>query len=160
MMKYKNNPCNIRYVERNCWLGQIAPKKGFCQFKSCEYGFRAVYILLRRYHSFGCKTFYQIFKRFAPASDGNYPLEYAKFVASQCGLKPTDEPTEHNYVDMVVAMARLEQGSYDPKWYDYALAACGLCSPVVECRLDDVRSLPSIVNNGSIKFEVKDENIF
>lgn len=80
-MKYKNNPLNIRYRECNNWQGQLSPKKGFCEFKSLYYGYRAAVILLNRYKKNGVCTVRQIVSRWAPPSENNTD-NYVSFVVS------------------------------------------------------------------------------
>ena len=81
-MKYKNNPLNIRFSIANNWIGQIKPKKGFCQFKSLYYGFRAGVRLIIRYRSFGKTCISQIINRFAPPSE-NKTGQYIDYVVKR-----------------------------------------------------------------------------
>lgn len=79
-MKYQNNPLNIRYREANHWLGQLSPKKGFCEFRSLYYGLRAAAIIISRYRAHGVKTIGSIIRRWAPPSDNNPTDNCIKFV--------------------------------------------------------------------------------
>lgn len=82
-MKYvRNNPLNIRYSEKNEWLGQIGERNGFCVFSEEKYGWRAGFVLLKNYHKKGFRTVSQIIHRFAPASE-NPTSSYVSFVCDK-----------------------------------------------------------------------------
>lgn len=77
-MRYKNNPANIRYSDSNRWLGQIAPKNGFCQFEDISYGIRALCIVLRTYiRKYNLTSVPQIISTFAPEYENNTPAYIA-----------------------------------------------------------------------------------
>lgn len=88
-MKYLNNPCNVR-VSSARWLGSVESKRGFCQFKSLKYGVRVVlYLLLKTYPRYGCKTVESCIKRFCPFGDGNNnPAAYIDYVCYDGRLRP------------------------------------------------------------------------
>lgn len=79
MMRYKNNPCNIRWSPRNDWRGQIEPLNGFCQFSDLEFGVRATLRLLENYRKKNLVTIGQIVSRFAPPKE-NATAAYIDFV--------------------------------------------------------------------------------
>lgn len=82
-MKYaRNNPLNIRYSEKNQWLGQTGERNGFCVFSDEKYGWRAAFVLLKNYHKKGFRTISQIIHRFAPASE-NPTSSYVDFVCKK-----------------------------------------------------------------------------
>lgn len=80
IMRYKNNPANIRYSQSNHWLGQSDPDNGFCTFTELDCGVRALMILLKRYiNSYHLRSVGSIIKRFAPVSE-NPTFAYIRFV--------------------------------------------------------------------------------
>lgn len=79
-MNYENNPLNIRYKESNHWQGQIAPFKGFCQFRSIYYGLRAAALIIARYRAHGVVTIEKIVSRWAPPCDNNPTENYINYV--------------------------------------------------------------------------------
>lgn len=79
-----NNPLNIRYSASNDWVGRVNIKNDpdFEEFTLPSYGYRAAFILLRKYiYVYCCKNIGQIIARWAPAADGNNPGHYAETVA-------------------------------------------------------------------------------
>lgn len=83
-----NNPLNIRYSPLNNWAGQIGQERGFCHFKTVEYGYRAAIKLLIVYLSRGINTPRKIISTWAPASDGNDVDAYVGFVCRPFGWSP------------------------------------------------------------------------
>lgn len=83
-----NNPLNIRYSPLNNWAGQIGQERGFCHFKTVEYGYRAAIKLLIVYISRGLNTPRKIISTWAPASDGNDVDAYVGFVCRPFGWSP------------------------------------------------------------------------
>lgn len=82
-MKYtRNNPLNIRYSEKNQWLGQTGERNGFCVFSEEKFGWRAGFVLLKNYYKKGFRTVSQIIHRFAPASE-NPTSSYVSFVCDK-----------------------------------------------------------------------------
>lgn len=82
-MKYtRNNPLNIRYSEKNEWLGQTGERNGFCVFSEEKFGWRAAFILLKNYYKKGYRSVSQIVHRFAPASE-NPTSSYVSFVCDK-----------------------------------------------------------------------------
>lgn len=82
-MKYKNNPLNIRFSPSAKWQGLVGSLNGFCIFDTMSSCIRAALILLlvtypRKYK---CDTIYSAIWKWAPASDGNDPVAYIKFIA-------------------------------------------------------------------------------
>lgn len=79
-----NNPLNIRYNVNNDWVGRVNIKKDmdFEEFTLQSFGYRAAFILLRKYiYVYCCKNIKQIIARWAPAADGNNSGRYAETVA-------------------------------------------------------------------------------
>lgn len=121
-MKYtRNNPLNIRYSEKNQWLGQIGERHGFCVFSEEKYGWRAGFILLKNYYKKGFRTISQIIHRFAPASE-NPTSSYVSFVCGkmqQIGYESygvefkdaaLDLGNDMVVVDLLVVMSTFESG--------------------------------------------------
>lgn len=137
-MKYKNNPLNIRYNQRNNWQGQLRPVKGFCTFKSLYYGFRAAYRLLERYELFGVITVRGIITRWAPPCDDNNTDAYIAYVCHLLDWTPdrvVKDPVDRG--NLLLAMGRFEQSSYDFDWFD---------------------TVRDLVNNIEFKNSLKNEN--
>ena len=86
-----NNPGNIRKGLN--WLG-LADKQtdpAFCQFKSMEYGVRAIGKLLMTYQSkHGLRTIRGMINRWAPPQDHNDTTAYVNYVCRQLMVKPDD----------------------------------------------------------------------
>lgn len=121
-MKYtRNNPLNIRYSEKNQWLGQTGERNGFCVFSEEKYGWRAAFVLLKNYYKKGFRTISQIIHRFAPASE-NPTSSYVSFVCSKLqqfgyesyGVEFKDAALDLGndmvVVDLLVVMSMFESG--------------------------------------------------
>lgn len=117
----RNNPLNIRYSEKNQWLGQTGERNGFCVFSEEKYGWRAAFILLKNYYKKGFRTISQIVHRFAPASE-NPTSSYVEFVCDklqQFGYESygvefkdagLDLGNDMVVVDLLVVMSMFESG--------------------------------------------------
>ena len=85
-----NNPGNLR---KGCkWLGlsPVQTDKDFCQFKTMEYGIRALLITLRTYYiKYGCNTVRKIISRYAPPNE-NLTDSYIKFICEKGGFLPDE----------------------------------------------------------------------
>lgn len=109
------NPCNIR-ISKTKYLGEITPSqdRAFKQFKSMDWGYRAVFVLLHHYyHKRGLKTIRQIISRYAPPVENNTE-SYIKAVASAVFLSPDDiVPMEERetMILIVSAMSKVENGT-------------------------------------------------
>lgn len=121
-MKYtRNNPLNIRYSEKNEWLGQTGERNGFCVFSEEKYGWRAAFVLLKNYYKKGFRTISQIIHRFAPASE-NPTSSYVSFVSDKLqqfgyeayGMEFKDAQLDLSndmvVVDLLVVMSMFESG--------------------------------------------------
>lgn len=121
-MKYtRNNPLNIRYSEKNEWLGQTGERNGFCVFSEEKYGWRAAFVLLKNYYKKGFRTISQIIHRFAPASE-NPTSSYVSFVCDKLqqygyeayGVEFKDAQLDLGndmvVVDLLVVMSMFESG--------------------------------------------------
>lgn len=121
-MKYtRNNPLNIRYSDKNDWLGQVGERNGFCVFSDDKYGWRAAFILIKNYHKKGFSSINKIIHRFAPASE-NPTSSYVGFVckkmkgmgyeASGMDFKdaPLDLSNDMIVIDLLMCMSKFETG--------------------------------------------------
>lgn len=121
-----NNPLNIRLSDKNNWKGEIKPSadNSFCQFQSMAYGFRAAMVCIRTYITkYNCSTLQDIINRWAPWTDGNNPVNYARKVMNKF---PDTFPGKDTRIDynnreqmarLVYAMAIVENGS-EPQMTD------------------------------------------
>lgn len=124
-----NNPLNIRIG--NSWIGEVASPDDdeFEQFVSLRWGFRAAFIILRRYiKRYRLNTVALIVSRWAPRSE-NDTEAYIVDVVLGSGIKSTDiikfEDRE-TMVRLAIAMARVECGcpvSIKDAYQGYDLAA-------------------------------------
>lgn len=108
-----NNPLNIRIG--NTWLGERnnPTDQEFEEFVTMEYGFRAAFLILRRYiRRYGKNTVTSIVSTWAPSSE-NDTLKYIDTVCAFSGLSPVQPIKYEDKVTMchlVSAMARVECG--------------------------------------------------
>jgi len=127
-----NNPGNLRIGQP--WQGlmpkdQMTPDQraetSFAVFKEPKWGFRALAILLKNYHTmYGRKTIFQIISRFAPKNE-NDTTAYIQSVCDQVGVGPDDQiDTTRRIINfhLCKAIAKHETGSWEPYWSDDALA--------------------------------------
>lgn len=85
-----NNPGNIRWGDD--WQGLVPESqltdKSFCQFKTPEYGIRAMIMILRNYQrKYGLNTVAKIISRWAPPNE-NDTQAYIGSVAKSVGVTP------------------------------------------------------------------------
>ena len=119
-----NNPLNIRLTATR-WVGMRAKQedKGFCQFNSMAYGWRAAFMLLfSYYYKHGLKTVRDIISRWAPPSDGNITEAYINSVVidmfwPEAEMSITDkselgDPREKplHWFMLALSMFKVEQG--------------------------------------------------
>jgi len=115
-----NNPMNIRAIRNNSWLGKINtagnPFK-FEQFTFMWQGYRAGMKILKSLYAEGHHTLQDIISAYAPAGDGNNPIQYAKTVSESSGI-PIDTNlaislNDQDKMGMIVSsMAMVEQGAH------------------------------------------------
>ena len=114
-----NNPLNIRHGKSK-WVGmcKFQTDTNFVQFVSKLYGYRAAFVLLRKYIKRGLNTIGKIINGWAPPSDGNNTKSYINYVGSKTGidvnlvLKFEDID---KLVEIVRCMARMESGIDEDK---------------------------------------------
>lgn len=111
------NPLNIRFSERNHWLGLDPARpcvKGFCRFISMAHGYRAAVVLMKTYiRHRGCDTPRRIISRWAPPSENRTEL-YVAAVCGRSGLQPDERISVAGpqVGRLVAAMARQETGAH------------------------------------------------
>lgn len=117
-----NNPGNIRWGDE--WQGLVLETqrtdKSFCQFKSAEYGIRAMIVILRNYKiKHGLNTIRGIISRWAPSSENNTDA-YISSVSKQTGIdadKVIDVTDSRIMTRLLEAIITHENGSQP---YDFA----------------------------------------
>lgn len=122
-----NNPGNIRWGDD--WQGLVSKPlrtdKSFCQFKSPEYGIRAMIIILRNYQrKYGLNTISKIVSRWAPPNE-NDTAAYIDSVAKSVGITPDkniDVGDSRVMVPMLKAIIRHENGQ-QPYGFDVFVRA-------------------------------------
>lgn len=109
-----NNPGNIR-INGDLFRGEIRPStdKSFKQFETPAYGYRAIFKILRNYHTkYALNTIRKMIIRWAPGSENNTDA-YIKSVSSYAGI-PADDPININdweqMVRIVAGMSKVENG--------------------------------------------------
>lgn len=109
-----NNPGNIR-LNGVTYEGEVIPSKdkSFKQFKSMEYGYRAMFVVLHTYaRKHGIDTIEGMISRYAPASE-NHTQKYIDAVSEWSGVPGTSHITTTNadvMIPIVAAMSRVENG--------------------------------------------------
>ena len=116
------NPLNIRLPKNAKWAGLAKEQtdRSFCQFASMTYGWRAAFILLRKYYFvYELKTLRDIISRWAPPEDNNptnvYISTVTAFVNPTTGLRedtklPDPDIAPFTWAYIAAAMAAVENG--------------------------------------------------
>ena len=108
-----NNPGNIRENQRTDydWDGEAALDYDgdFEEFISPEYGVRAMVRIFKSYRRRGVKTMGEIIATWAPSIENN-TAAYVSSVSQQTGIAATDEVTERDYLPLVKAIIKHENG--------------------------------------------------
>jgi hypothetical protein len=110
---YRNrNPGNIRLTSK-FWQGEIkGDDEAFKTFKSMEWGYRAIFVLLRTYISKGVNTIGTIINRYAPPNENNTG-SYAMHVAERSGIdinEPVSSSDRETMIKIVKEISRIENG--------------------------------------------------
>ena len=110
-----HNPGNIRRsISR--FRGEVLPSSdpAFKQFESAEWGYRAIFIVLRTYHrKHGLKTLSEMIARWAPPTE-NHTAAYIRRVCALTGLTPADaiDPTDRStMIPLGAAISEVENGA-------------------------------------------------
>lgn len=111
-----NNPLNIRIG--NDWEGERERdiEKGYEEFISPAFGFRAAYKLLMTYkNTYGLYTLNGIINRWAPKNGKhngqtyvNHTENYINYVSNRIGLNRYDEVPAYLYPELMLAMSDFE----------------------------------------------------
>lgn len=125
-----NNPGNIRWGDE--WKGLVPETqrtdKSFCQFKSAEYGIRAMIIILRNYQrKHGLSTISGIINRWAPTNE-NDTQSYINSVAKATGVDPDQRiDTSDSRIMMKLLQAIIQHENGDqPYSFDVFVKAIDL----------------------------------
>jgi len=117
-----NNPGNIR-KSSSVWIGQVFPgdDDAFCTFESMDYGYRAMFVLLKSYLDKGFNTIDKIINRWAPSSENNTQV-YISNVVARTGINK-DQLIEYSNAEamkqLVAAISYQENGTA-PNFTDIA----------------------------------------
>lgn len=119
VMKYKNNPLNIRSTSSR-WLGKTGSCNGFCEFIDIPHCIRCgLYLITRTYKNRGWLSVNDIICHWAPSSDGNDTAHYLWFVTRRVGLRGDEHFVDLPLIlkfDVIKQMCIIETGyrlSYD-----------------------------------------------
>lgn len=110
------NPGNIRHSGSK-WQGMAEKQtdKNFVQFKSMDYGYRALAKLIITYKKkYKLNTVEAIINKWAPASDNNHTKNYIKFVANTLMVAPEqqiDVEDAGTLKAICAAISRVENGT-------------------------------------------------
>lgn len=101
-----NNPGNIRY--NPAFRGCTGSTKGFCNFSSLGYGYRAILVTLTTYYTkYGLKTIRGIINRYAPPTE-NQTENYITLVSRYSGFSADETIAQVDLVKLIPAIARQE----------------------------------------------------
>lgn len=109
-----NNPGNIR-INSDKFQGEILPSTdgAFKQFETMAYGYRAMFVTLRTYHTkYSLKTISQMINRWAPDNENHTDI-YIRVVSTRSGIpadKEVDINNEQQMTAIVAAMSYQENG--------------------------------------------------
>ncbi|HEN4998335.1 TPA: structural protein [Klebsiella aerogenes] len=125
-----NNPGNIRWGDN--WQGLVPEfqrtDKSFCQFKSPEYGVRAMVVILRNYQrKYGLDTISKIISRWAPPNENNTQA-YINSVAQSVGVgvdQKIDVNDSRIMIPLLEAIIKHENG-VQPYGFDVFVKATDL----------------------------------
>lgn len=120
----QNNPGNIRKSETNKFKGEVPSTNGFEAFKSMEYGYRALGIILFNYITKKqLNTLRQIITVFAPPFENNTD-NYINLVSKVSGVNPDEILSINSFIGglneavikkIMRAISLQEVGGYDGK---------------------------------------------
>lgn len=82
VMKYLNNPFNIRHSSGQSFVGEIDPADGFCRFSNVGYSVRAAILILKSYRRRKVVSISDIISTWAPPSE-NPTSSYVSFVCNE-----------------------------------------------------------------------------
>lgn len=109
-----HNPGNIRHsISR--FRGEVHPSTdaAFKQFEADEWGYRAIFVILRTYHrKHGLRTMAQMIRRWAPPTE-NATDRYIRSVTSLTGLRAEaeiDPASRAVMIPLAAAISQVENG--------------------------------------------------
>jgi hypothetical protein len=97
------------------YQGEVQPSRdvAFKQFRSVEWGYRAMFVLLDTYHiRYGLRTIREMISRYAPASENNTEA-YITAVCDMTGIgadEPLNTRSKRDMIPLVGAMSKVENG--------------------------------------------------
>lgn len=101
-----NNPGNIRYNPD--FQGCVGQNKGFCNFSSLGFGYRALLVILTSYYTkYGIKTIRGIISRYAPPTE-NLTEKYITEVSKMSGFSSDEILKEDNLINLIPPIAKME----------------------------------------------------
>lgn len=101
-----NNPGNIRY--NPAFKGCTGQSKGFCNFSSPGYGYRAILVLLTTYYTrYGLNTIRKIINRYAPPSE-NKTETYITNLSRFSGFGPDENLEKEDLIKLIPGIVRQE----------------------------------------------------
>ena len=108
-----NNPGNIRRNSDVFQGEKTSSDRGFKQFKSMAYGYRAIFKILSNYYrNYKLDTIRKMIGRWAPENENNTKA-YIKAVSDYAGI-PADDPIYVNdreqMIRIVAGMSKVENG--------------------------------------------------
>ena len=110
------NPLNIRYSERNKWVGQIGHDSGgFCKFSAFIYGIRAAVLIIKKYIERGDNTIPKIISKWAPETE-NLTTKYIQFVMQKTRIAADTKLSIYDrskIIAIIDAMVRVECGNLE-----------------------------------------------
>lgn len=144
-----NNPLNIRRGNAQ-WQGlqPVQDDKQFCQFITPAMGFRAAFVLLRRYYVFyGLHTVAKVISRWAPPADGNDTDAYIRQVTRIANIAEDHELKDPKadpltWLRIVWAMTCVENGSALRDWPDHELILTQMVQGMVFAQVTWGKPLP------------------
>ena len=104
-----HNPGNIRHGADWQGMAEQQTDSAFVQFKSPEWGIRAMVRILRTYESRGLQTVRQIIDRWAPPNE-NDTESYVQAVAKAVGVMPSELLTDAHLPALLKAIIAHENG--------------------------------------------------
>jgi len=133
-----NNPGNIEATADN-WLGKVGDDGRFVKFSAPVYGFRAMFIILRRYiQTHKLNTIAKIAGRWAPAGE-NDSGQWARNVAAFSGIPinaPLVFPTSTANMGQMIALGRgitgTENGAAWANQYDTGTIGGGVAMAITQ----------------------------
>jgi len=107
-----NNPGNLR-KSSSVWMGEVpSDDPDFVAFESIDWGYRAIFVLLRGYIAKGYDTIEKIINRYAPTIENNSQA-YITHVVSLTGIREDtviDADDSQTLIKIIAAISYHENG--------------------------------------------------